>query len=204
MNKDILIKKRFWVAASTHKGEELFCVNTHIDIKKRYNDILTIIAPRHISRVKEIKFLCESKNLTVQILNSDEKIRHDKEIIIINSFGDLNSYFKYAKSVFIGKSTLKELQDVSGQNPIEASKLGCKVYHGPYVYNFIEIYNILEKLNISKKVINHKDLSQKLIEDLKNSKKDENAYSKIMDDLSKKTLDQTMNKINGILKNEIN
>ena len=204
MNKDILIKKRFWVAASTHKGEELFCVNTHIDIKKRYNDILTIIAPRHISRVKEIKFLCESKNLTVQILNSDEKILHDKEIIIINSFGDLNSYFKYAKSVFIGKSTLKELQDVSGQNPIEASKLGCKVYHGPYVYNFIEIYNILEKLNISKKVINHKDLSQKLIEDLKNSKKDENAYSKIMDDLSKKTLDQTMNKINGILKNEIN
>ena len=99
---------------------------------------------------------------------------------------------------------MKELQDVSGQNPIEASKLGCKVYHGPYVYNFIEIYNILEKLNISKKVINHKDLSQKLIEDLKNSKKDENAYSKIMDDLSKKTLDQTMNKINGILKNEIN
>ncbi len=204
MNKDILIKKRFWVAASTHKGEELFCVNTHIDIKKRYNDILTIIAPRHISRVKDIKFLCESKNLKVQILNSDEKIRHDKEIVIINSFGDLNSYFKYAKSVFIGKSTLKELQDVSGQNPIEASKLGCKVYHGPYVYNFIEIYNILEKLNISKKVIDHKDLSQKLIEDLKNSKKDENANSKIMDDLSKKTLDQTMNKINGILKNEIN
>ena len=50
-------------------------------------------------------------------------------------------------------------------------KARCKVYHGPYVYNFIEIYNILEKLNISKKVLNYKDLSQKLIEDLKTLKR---------------------------------
>ena len=34
-------------------------------------------------------------------------ILEDKEIIIINSFGVLQNYFKYAKSVFIGKSILK-------------------------------------------------------------------------------------------------
>ena len=203
LNKDILVKKRFWIAASTHNGEDIFCINTHIEIKKRYNDILTIIAPRHINRAKEIKFLCESKNLKTQILNSDEKIHNDKEIIIINSFGVLNNYFKYAKSVFIGKSSLKELQSVGGQNPIEASIFGCKVYHGPYVYNFKEIYNILEKLNISKKVTDYKDLSQSLIEDLENPTKNQNTNTKKMDDLSKKTLNQTMNKINGILRNEI-
>ena len=32
-----------------------------------------------------------------------------------------------------------------GQNPIEAVKFGCKVYHGPYVYNFEDIYKILEE-----------------------------------------------------------
>ena len=29
-NEKILTKKNFWCAASTHKGEELFCVNTHL------------------------------------------------------------------------------------------------------------------------------------------------------------------------------
>ena len=39
---------------------------------------------------------------------------------------------------------LKKLHKVSGQNPIEAAKLGCKIYHGPYVYNFKEIYELLK------------------------------------------------------------
>ena len=31
------------------------------------------------------------------------------------------------------------------QNPIEAAKLNCKIYHGPYVTNFSDIYEILAK-----------------------------------------------------------
>ena len=46
---------------------------------------------------------------------------------------------------------IKKLKNDGGQNPIEAAKLKCKIYHGPYVYNFEEIYEILEKNNISKK-----------------------------------------------------
>ena len=72
----------------------------------------------------------------------------EKEIIIINSFGVLQEYFKFARSVFIGKSTLKKLENEGGQNPIDAAKLGCKIYHGPYVYNFKEIYELLKQKNI--------------------------------------------------------
>ena len=57
----------------------------------------------------------------------------------------LNNYFKYAKSVFIGKSIIKKLKNDGGQNPIDAAKLNCKIYHGPYVYNFKEIYKIFKK-----------------------------------------------------------
>ena len=71
------------------------------------------------------------------------------------------------KSVFIGKSTLKRLIAVGGQNPIEAVRLGCKIYHGPFVYNFKEIYQILSKNNISKEINNEFDLSKNLILDLK-------------------------------------
>lgn len=170
-NDNFLIKKRFWVAASTHSGEEFFCLKTHSLLKKKYKDMITIIAPRHIDRVHRIKLMSDNMNFNVQILKKNEKIIKGKEIIIINSFGILQEYFKCAKSVFIGKSLIKKLENDGGQNPIDAAKLGCKIYHGPYVYNFKEIYNILNKEKISKKVKNIKDLNSNLIKDLKNVKK---------------------------------
>ena len=75
------------------------------------------------------------------MLNENDKILVGKEVIIINFFGALQSYFKYANSVFMGKSMIEELKKEGGQNPIERQKLNCKIYHGPYVYNFNEIYN---------------------------------------------------------------
>ena len=105
----------------------------------------------------------------MQILNKDELILDSKEIIIINYFGALRNYFKYAKSVFIGKSMIKKLKNDGGQDPIEAAKLNCKIYHGPYVRNFYEIYEILMKNNISKQINSEEELSKNLIEDLSQS-----------------------------------
>ena len=202
-NDNFLIKKRFWVAASTHSGEEFFCLKTHSLLKKKYKDMITIIAPRHIDRVHRIKLMSDNMNFNVQILKKNEKIIKGKEIIIINSFGILQEYFKCAKSVFIGKSLIKKLENDGGQNPIDAAKLGCKIYHGPYVYNFKEIYNILNKKKISKKVKNIKDLNSNLIKDLKNVKKKQNQITKGFNNLGKKTLIATMKDINNFISNEI-
>ena len=38
----------------------------------------------------------------------------------------------------MGKSILKKFENEGGQNPIEAARFGCKIYHGPYIYNFFE------------------------------------------------------------------
>ncbi len=143
--------KRFWCAASTHSNEESLCIQTHIMLKSKFGDLITVIAPRHIQRTKEVKAICENLNLNYQIINKGEKISKDKEILIVNSFGVLNEYFNFAKSVFIGKSMIKKFKDNGGQNPIEAAKLGCRVYHGPYVYNFKEIYEILKKKKYSSR-----------------------------------------------------
>ena len=202
-NDNFLIKKRFWVAASTHSGEEFFCLKTHSLLKKKYKDMITIIAPRHIDRVHRIKLMSDNMNFNVQILKKNEKIIKGKEIIIINSFGILQEYFKCAKSVFIGKSLIKKLENDGGQNPIDAAKLGCKIYHGPYVYNFKEIYNILNKEKISKKVKNIKDLNSNLIKDLKNVKKKQNQITRGFNNLGKKTLITTMKDINNFISNEI-
>ena len=201
-NKDFLIKKRFWFAASTHKGEDLFCLKTHIKLKKKFDGIITIIAPRHVERSKEIKSLSEKLRLRAQILDENQSILDNKEIIIVNYFGALKTYFKYAKSVFIGKSMLPKLKHVGGQNPIEAAKLECKIYHGPYVYNFEDIYKILESNNISKKIESFEELSKNLLIDLKNPQKKNNQNSNFINDLGKKTLNDTMVLIDAFLNDE--
>ena len=202
-NIDILNNKRHWVAASTHDGEEVFCLKTHLLLKEKYKDIITIIAPRHISRVNSIKTSCKNLNLTFQILEKNQKISLNKEIIIVNSFGVVQHFFKHAKSVFVGKSTLAKLKKVGGQNPIEAAKSSCKIYHGPFVYNFEEIYKILEENGVSKIVKNSKELSDCLLKDLENSKKIDNKISNIVNNLGQKTLIDTMSNINKFLSNEI-
>ncbi len=199
INEKMLKQKKFWCAASTHKGEEIFCLKTHLILKKIYKDLLTIIIPRHINRSKEIKLFCDKLKLSSQILNDKQLIESEKEIVIINSFGVLNTYFKYSKSVFIGKSLLERLQKVGGQNPIEAAKLGCKIYHGPYVYNFKEIYKLFESYKISEKINNEQQLSDKLIIDLKEPKKNQNETTEIINNLGQKILDNSIEEINKIL-----
>ena len=73
INENYLIEKRFWFAASTHKDEDIFCIKTHLKLKKKFN-IFTIIAPRHVERAQKIKSLCEKFNLNAQILNKNEVI----------------------------------------------------------------------------------------------------------------------------------
>ena len=199
INSDFLNKKRFWFAASTHEGEEILCLKTHKIIKNRYKDIITIIAPRHIDRVQNIKDYCENLKLNSQLLNKGEKIEIDKEIIIINSYGILKEYFKYAKSVFIGKSSILKLKNNSGQNPLDAAKFRCKIYHGPYVANFQDIYQILQDQGISKKINSHEDLSFNLLKDLEDPLKGEGVVSKNLEAICKKTMISTMDSINKFI-----
>ena len=202
INKNILSGKRFWIAASTHEKEESFCLKAHANLKEKYKDILTIIVPRHIERSSKIKSLSEKLNYNTQLLNEGDLILDNKEIVIINFFGVLQEYFKYSKSVFIGKSVNEKLKNDSGQNPIDAAKLGCKIYHGPYVNNFKDIYDLLEKNNISKKIETFEELSKNLIKDLEFPDKKNNLSNQIIEMLGQKTLSDTMKKINNFIFND--
>ncbi len=198
-NLEILKKKNFWCAASTHKGEEIFCLKTHLNLKKVYEDIVTIIIPRHISRSLEISKLCKKNNLSFQILSDKELIESQKEIIIVNSFGTLLKYYKYSQSVFIGKSMIKKLHKVGGQNPIEAAKLGCKIYHGPYVYNFKEIYDLLKSYKVSDQIYSDQELSEKLIKDFEDLRNDQNKIVDSIDNLGQKILNESIKEINKFI-----
>ncbi len=198
-NKKIFRNKKFWCAISTHEGEDIFCLKTHLNLKKDYKDVITIIIPRHIDRVESIKRICDQLNLKSQILSDGKLINIKNEIIIVNSYGTISNYLQLCKSVFVGKSMIESLKMVGGQSPIEAAKLGCKIYHGPYVQNFKDIYELLNRHKISEKIDNEIQLSNKLKIDFKNSNRIRNYKTSIINVLGEKILRDTYNELVKIL-----
>ena len=89
----------------------------------------------------------------------------DTEIYLVDSYGKTKSFFKLCKIVFLGGSLIKH----GGQNPLEAAKYGCKILHGPNIWNFKEIYDLLKEFKITGKI---KDTNQmkRIIQDLLNKK----------------------------------
>ena len=162
--------RKVWCAASTHPSEEIICAEAHLKIKKNYNNILTIIIPRHIDRVKAIKEELSKFNINVLLVTELNNFDDKTDILLVNSYGEALKFYDISKYVFLGKSLVQSLIKDGGQNPIEPARLGCKILHGPYVSNFAETYNYLKKLGITKEVNDSNKLSLSLIEELQKDK----------------------------------
>jgi len=196
LNADFISKignRKIWCAASTHSSEELFCAKTHLIIKKKYQNILTIIIPRHINRIGKIASELKKVNLKVLFYDDFMQIDDSTDILLINTYGEALKFYKVAKCVFLGKSLIESLKKDGGQNPIEPARLGCTIFHGPNVSNFNEVYEFLKSLNISNKVTTPEELGQLLVEELKNNKEKNQ-------DILNKIENYGLNTLNNVLK----
>ena len=153
-----LRNKKVWVASSTHPDEEIFCVNAHIELKKKKKNLITIIIPRHIHRVKEI--ISEIKKLNLEVVSHSTKTKNLKntDIYIVDTFGETKKFHKIGCTVFLGGSIIKR----GGQNPLEAARYGAKILHGPNTYNFKDVYKLLKSFRVSKKITTPKELASSI------------------------------------------
>jgi len=186
-------KYKTFIAASTHDTEEIFAAKTHILLKKKNKNVITIIIPRHINRVHEI--IEELKKLKLNIItrSSRNKKLDNIDIFIVDTFGESKKFYKIATSVFLGGSIISR----GGQNPLEPARFGTKILHGPDVGNFKEVYHYLDKLKISSKVKTPSQCSNSIIFK-KNMKK-----VKKMKILGKNILKNTLNELDKSIHNGI-
>jgi 3-deoxy-D-manno-octulosonic-acid transferase len=186
-------KYKTFIAASTHDTEEIFAAKTHILLKKKNKNVITIIIPRHINRVHEI--IEELKKLKLNIItrSSRNKKLDNIDIFIVDTFGESKKFYKIATSVFLGGSIINR----GGQNPLEPARFGTKILHGPDVGNFKEVYHYLDKLKISSKVKTPSQCSNSIIFK-KNMKK-----VKKMKILGKNILKNTLNELDKSIHNGI-
>ena len=198
LNSSLLSKiesRKIWCASSTHYNEEILCGKTHLELKKIYKNMLTIIIPRHVNRVGKIKDQLAKYNLSVCLYKDSDKITESTDVLLIDAYGESTKFYKIVKCVLLGKSLVESLKSDSGQNPIEASIFGCQVIHGPYVSNFSEVYEYLQSLNVAKKVNDIEELKDQLVEQLKTDKVINSEVIKKIEYYGETTLNNVLNEI---------
>ncbi len=187
--------RKIWCAASTHPSEEIFCAKTHLMLKKNYNNILTIIIPRHVDRIKTINDELSNLNLTISLFSKFDQMNIDTDILLIDSYGETSKFYNISKCVFLGKSLIKSSINDGGQNPIEPSRLGCKIFHGPNVSNFTEIYEYLKSLGVADQVSSPEELNQSLVEEFKEDKANNNQVIEKIDNYGLNILNNVIKEI---------
>ena len=124
-----------WIAASTHKGEEIIILQIFRELKRKIPELLLVLVPRHPDRFNEVEKLCEKQKLKVIKCTEKKPCQTDNDVYIGNTMGELKMLYSAADVAFVGGS----LVSIGGHNVLEAAAAGVAVVFGPHMFNFKEI-----------------------------------------------------------------
>ena len=128
-----------WVAASTHAGEDKVIADAHRLIRRRYQQLLTIIVPRHPERGDALMVDIRADDVTIAQRSQGQAPEATTGIYVADTLGELGLFYRLAEIVFVGGSLVRR----GGQNPIEPAMLDSVILHGPSVENFDDIFGAL-------------------------------------------------------------
>ena len=121
-------------ASQTHQGEEETILPAHDALRRKFPELLTVIAPRHPERRDDIAMLCSTRKCALR--SRGELPDADTAVYIADTMGELGLFYRLARFAFVGGSLIRH----GGQNPLEPAKLGCAVLAGPHTFNFTQAY----------------------------------------------------------------
>lgn len=185
------------IAGSTHKGEDEIVLNAFKNLKAKVQDAKLLLASRHMERLPDITELVKATGLSYGFRSKGDTFA-DKEIILLDTMGELGKMYSICDFAFIGGS----FNNTGGHNPLEASVYNKPVITGPCIHNFKDIYGILTRTNAGKLVNTPAELEEQMLKLLT----DEDYYKSAKDDCSnvfesqKGALDFVVNKLKVILK----
>jgi 3-deoxy-D-manno-octulosonic-acid transferase len=121
------------VAGSTHEGEEETVLDVHRRLRKRYDNLVLILAPRRLERVQRITKIIMAKGLTfLRWSGQRDKEGCDCAVLLLDALGELSEVYSICDVAFVGRSLLAP---GGGHNLIEPVAQGKPVLFGPYVEN---------------------------------------------------------------------
>ena len=126
------LENPYFLAASTHEGEDKIILESFNLIKKDFPSVKLIVVPRHPERAKKIKSLFSNMG-SESIYENEVEISSD--ILIVQSIGILPSLYADAQLAFVGGSLVNR----GGHNVIEPAIAQCPFILGENYFNFKNI-----------------------------------------------------------------
>ncbi len=184
------------IAGSTHKGEDEIVLEAFKNIKQKVPNAKLLLASRHIERIPDIEELVKNTGLAYGFRSKGDSFK-DKDIILLDTMGELGKMYSICDFAFIGGS----FNNTGGHNPLEASVYNKPVITGPCIHNFKDIYGILTHTNAGKLVKTPQELENQMLKLLT----DEKYYNDAQNDCfkvfeaQKGALDFVINKLQKVL-----
>ncbi len=135
---DSLGRGVWWVAASTHEGEEAACLKAMQQLAPQHPDLRLLIVPRHPQRFDAVARQIQAHGFPLVRLSSQPA--GEAAVVLGDAMGQLRGWLSQAQLCFVGGTLIKH----GGQNPIEAAVAGAVILAGPSRYNFPQVFKTLE------------------------------------------------------------
>lgn len=149
---------RLFIGASTHKGEDEIVLSVFKSLKEKFCDAKLLLVPRHPQRYSEVCELLNNSGYKWGKRSTNDNFE-EKEIILLDTMGELAKIFSICHIAFIGGS----FSTTGGHNPLEANIWNKPVISGPCTFNFKDVYKIVCGKNCAVIVNNEDEFKKELI-----------------------------------------
>lgn len=173
---------RFWVAGSTHAGEEKIVLEAYKNLRMRLHDLKLILVPRHAERAPEIEKLLKQMELSYRLFKEHEQSMDMVDVLLVNTTGELMNFYAIADVVYVGKSLAGNW---GGHNIIEPAIFGKPIVHGDNMQNFKKVVDIFQEAHACIEVIDGYNLEIATLEILADKE-----FSTLLSERSRKVVQE--------------
>src|SRR5262245_61338424 len=161
-------ERRVLVAGSTHPGEEEAVLDAYQILRRRFAELVLVLAPRHPERGSEVTQEVRDRGLPVvrRAAFGDGAHGDDPQaIIVLDTVGERADLYGLADVVFVGGS----LVPTGGHNMLEPAQRRKPVLFGPHTQNFREAALLLQSAGAAMVVRDAQELAREVERLLKDS-----------------------------------
>ncbi len=153
--------ERFFVAGSTHPGEEEIVLNVFRKLLESHPELFLILVPRHVERAPEVLEIVRQSGFE-DVLTMKEiaagRLRRRERVVVVDVIGELFKIYSLAEVVFCGGSIAPK----GGQNILEAAAWGKVVLYGPHMEDFLPEKALLEEAGAGFSVRDGKEMLERI------------------------------------------
>jgi 3-deoxy-D-manno-octulosonic-acid transferase len=164
------IKGKLFVAGSTHPKEEEIILGAYKELLNEFPELKLLIAPRHPERSSEVAQIVSRfgyRAVLVSSLPFECSTCITRTVFILDTVGELISFYKIADIVFVGGSLVKK----GGHNILEPAIFAKPILFGPHMFNFRDIADLFLSNKAGILVYNQDDLKTNITSLLNNPDK---------------------------------